>query len=217
MYTHIYMCIYVLLMLAITIIRRICVFLEANWSERSTRFLNEGRFCLSIDLVCKVEKSALEYSSISFCRSTFRVSFHGFMQKRPRNHSIPPKLSVANSFNKEGKLDSRLLKLWVSYGFFNKRDLWKMMHRQTKYCKLSRSTDRNDPETFDVIVFMWVHWHCRVVGCEVCWIAMLFLDVFAKTLFSKKIQQFSSEHSAVGFQTVEKIAGNFRFWSQTLK
>ena len=28
-------------------------------------------------------------------------------------------------------------------------------------------------ETFVVIVFMWVHWHCREVRCEVCWITML--------------------------------------------
>ena len=68
----------------------------------------KGRFCPSIDLVCKVEKSALENSSVSFRRSTFRVSFLGFMQKRPRN--CDAKLSVANSFN-EGKLDRRLFKL----------------------------------------------------------------------------------------------------------
>jgi len=42
-------------------------------------------------------------------------------------------------------------------------------------------------ETFVVIVFMWVHWHCREVGCEVCWITMLFLDVFIKMLFPKHL------------------------------
>jgi len=104
-----------------------------------------GRFWQSIDLVCKVEKSALENSSGSFRRLTFRVSFHRFMQKRHQNDSIPPKLSVANSFNNEGKLDCRLFKLRVSCRFFNKRDLWKPTHRQTKCCKPSRSTDRNDP------------------------------------------------------------------------
>ena len=40
----------------------------------------EGRFCPSIDLVCKVGKSALENSSVSFRRSTFLVSFHGFIE-----------------------------------------------------------------------------------------------------------------------------------------
>jgi len=67
------------------------------------------------------------------------------MQKRPRNLSIPSMLSVANSFNNEGKLDCQLFKLWVSCGFFNKIDLWKTMHWQTKCCKLSRSMDRNNP------------------------------------------------------------------------
>ena len=71
----------------------------------------EGRFCLSIDLVCKVEKSALKNSSVSLRQSSFRVSFHGFMQKRPRNLPIPPKLSEANSFNNEENLDHRLFKL----------------------------------------------------------------------------------------------------------
>ena len=108
--------------------------------------LSQGRFCPSIDLVCKVEKSALENSSVSFRRSTFRVSFHGFIQKRHRNHSISPKLSVANSFNNEEKLDRRLFKLGVSCGFFNKRYLWKTMHRQTKCYKLTRSTDWNNPQ-----------------------------------------------------------------------
>jgi len=99
------------------------------WQIWSKERVNKCRFCLSIDLVCKVEKSALENSSLSFRQSTFRVSFHGFVQKRPRNYSIPPKLSVANSFNIEGKVDRRVFKLWVSCGFFNKRDLWKTMHR----------------------------------------------------------------------------------------
>jgi len=71
-----------------------------------------------------VEKSALENSSVSFRQSTFRVSFHRFMQKGPRNRLIPSKLSVANSFNNEGQLDRRFFKLWVSCGFFNKRDLF---------------------------------------------------------------------------------------------
>ena len=78
----------------------------------------------SIDLV---EKSALEnradfstrsilsslssIKDISFIRSTFRVSFHGFMQKRRRKCSIPPKLCIANSFNNEEKLDRRLVRV----------------------------------------------------------------------------------------------------------
>jgi len=64
----------------------------------------------------------LENSSVSVCRSTFRVSFHGSMQRRPRNRLILPKLSFANSFNNVGKLDRQLSKLWASCRFFNKRD-----------------------------------------------------------------------------------------------
>jgi len=39
---------------------------------------------------------------------SLRVSFHRFMQRRPR---IPPKPSVANSFNNNGKLERQLSKL----------------------------------------------------------------------------------------------------------
>ena len=99
-------------------------------------------------------------SIMCFRQSTFRVSFHGFMQKRRWNRSIPPKLSVANSFNNKGKLDRRLFKLWFSCGVFKKRDVWKTMHRQTKCCKLSRSTDRNDPHSNLCVcaheLFIWI-------------------------------------------------------------
>jgi len=53
---------------------------------------SQGRVCPSIDVVCKVDKTALKNSSVFVRRSTFRVSFHRFMQKSPRNRSIPPKL-----------------------------------------------------------------------------------------------------------------------------
>jgi len=49
------------------------------------RSATKGHICPSIDLVCKVEKTALEKSSIFVRRSTFQVNFHGFMQKRPRH------------------------------------------------------------------------------------------------------------------------------------
>ena len=74
---------------------------------------------------------------------SLRMSFHRFMQKRPRNRWIPQKPSVANSNN--GKLERQLSKLWVSCGFVNKRDLWKTMHLQTKFWKLSWFSDRQDP------------------------------------------------------------------------
>ena len=64
----------------------------------SSQCRSQCRFCPSINLVCKVGKSTLENSSVSFRRPTFPVSFHGFMQKRPRSRSIP-------TFNNEGKLD----------------------------------------------------------------------------------------------------------------
>ena len=167
-----------------------------------------------MDLVCKVEKSALENSSVSCRRSTFRVSFHGFMRKRPKNLSIPPKLSVANSFNNEGKLDHRFFKLWVSCGFSTKETyeahdaletndalmtndandalvmqmmhlwqmmqmmhmmhLWQMMHRQTKCCKLSRSTDRNDFESCHICMNESCHVWMSHVTCmnELCHVWM---------------------------------------------
>jgi len=55
--------------------------------SRAFQYDNQGHVCPSIDLVCKVdsEKIALENSSVSVRRSTFRVSFYGFMQKKPRN------------------------------------------------------------------------------------------------------------------------------------
>jgi len=37
--------------------------------------------------------------------------------------SIPPKLSAGTSFNKMEKLDHQLFEIWVSCGFFNKRDM----------------------------------------------------------------------------------------------
>ena len=40
-HTYIYSCIYILSMLVITIIRRICVYLGPNWSEGSPRILKE--------------------------------------------------------------------------------------------------------------------------------------------------------------------------------
>jgi len=52
----------------------------------------KGRVCPSIDLVCEVEKSALENTSVSFRRSTFRVSFLGFMQKRLRKRGRKKKI-----------------------------------------------------------------------------------------------------------------------------
>jgi len=38
----------------------------------------------------------------------------------------------------------------------------------------SEGSPRILKRTFDVIVFMWVHWHCREIGCKVCWITMFF-------------------------------------------
>jgi len=113
--------------------------------------MNQGRVCPSIDLVVifsgKIDfwNIVLKNSSVLVHRSTFRESVYGFMQKRPRSCSIPSKLSVATLFNNGGKLDRQLSKLWVSRRSFNKRDLWNSMHWHTRCCKLSRSTDRHDP------------------------------------------------------------------------
>jgi len=64
----------------------------------------KGTSCPWIDLVCKVEKTALENSSVSVRSSTFRLTFHRLMQKRPRNRSIPPNLSAATSFNSANEM-----------------------------------------------------------------------------------------------------------------
>jgi len=80
-----------------------------------------------------------------------------------RNRSIPPKLSVANSFNIDVEIESLESCDQVSCGFFTKRDLWKTMHRQTKCCKLIRSTDRHDPQ----LRRLW----CQVSPCTVQYVA----------------------------------------------
>jgi len=61
-----------------------------------------------------------------------------------RDRLIPPKLSVAISFRNDRDTQSLKRCHRVSCGFFNKRDWWKMMHRQTKCCQLNRSTDKHD-------------------------------------------------------------------------
>jgi len=55
-----------------------------------------------------------------------------------------------------GKLNHHLFEVWVSCGFFNKRDLWKTKHRQTECWKLSWSTDGNDPK-FKFVGFEEAH------------------------------------------------------------
>ena len=86
-------------------------FKGANKNLYASGWVSECRFCPSIDLVSTVEKTSLENSSVSVHWSTFGVRFHRFVTKRPRNRSIPPKFSVANSLNKHGNLDRRLFKL----------------------------------------------------------------------------------------------------------
>ena len=80
----------------------------------------------------------------------FRVSFLWIHPKETYESmdltSIPAKLSAGNSFNKMGKLDHQLFETWGSCGFFNKRDLWKTMHRQTKCWQLSWLKDSNHPQ-----------------------------------------------------------------------
>ena len=95
--------------------------------QTDERTFSQGRFCSSIDLVCKVEQCALENSSVSL----HRLSFHGFMQKRPRNLSITPELSVATrSTTRENSIID-----FSSFEFqsdFSTKQTMKMMHRQTK-------------------------------------------------------------------------------------
>ena len=54
-----------------------------------------------------MEKSARIFASINFS-----IEFSRTHAKEPKILSIPPKLSAANSFNNEGKLDHRLFKLF---------------------------------------------------------------------------------------------------------
>jgi len=99
--------------------------------------------------VRKMPKFALENSSVSIRRLTFEWVFLRIHLKEIYKSidptSIPPKLSAGNWFNKMENFDHQLFEIWVSCGIFNKRDLWKKMHRQTKWWKLSWSTDGNDP------------------------------------------------------------------------
>jgi len=64
--------------------------------------------------------------------------------------AIPPKFSAKNPCIKMEKLDRQLFEIWVSCGIFNKRNLWKTMHRQTQCWKLSWSTDGKDPHIHDL-------------------------------------------------------------------
>ena len=58
------------------------------------------RYRQSINWVCKMLKSTLAISSVSFCRQTFEWVSCRFIKKRPINRWNPQKLSAANSFNK---------------------------------------------------------------------------------------------------------------------
>jgi len=145
MYIYMYVCKYVYIHIYIDYVKKYWNSYkpaDANTSARIgyTSRYDWGYYCPSIDL------NALKNSRVFVHRSTFEWVSCGFLQKRPRNCSIPPKLSVANSLDNDGKLDRYLIELWVFCGLLNKRDLWKTMHRQTKCCKLSRSTDSNDPD-----------------------------------------------------------------------
>jgi len=64
-----------------------------------------------VAVCCSVLQCAAVCCERIFPSINFSSECHGFMQKRPRKYSIPPKLSVANSFNNEGKLDRRLFKI----------------------------------------------------------------------------------------------------------
>jgi len=100
--------------------------------EESTRSREgQGHVCVSIDLVCKVGKITLEKSSVFVRRSTFRVSFHGFIQKRPKNRQKsydPTKAKCCKLIHQRWETQRSKTCDRVSCRFFNKRDLWKTMH-----------------------------------------------------------------------------------------
>jgi len=84
---------------------------------------------------------------------------------------VPRKLSAGNSFNQMEKLDHQLFEIWVSCGFFNKRDLWSAYHWQTQCCK-HRSTDGYNPKSIytccTCIRFLVCNIHINVLVCT-CW------------------------------------------------
>ena len=134
---------------------------------RNSPYLSRSLICPYLDLTCMrgsfrvvtVRRSTefakcqsppwktRAYSSIDKL-SNFGMSFLWIHWKETYKSmdptSIPPKLSAGNSFNKMEKLDHQLFEIWDSCGFYNQRDLWKTMHRQSKCWKLSWSTDGNE-------------------------------------------------------------------------
>jgi len=85
------------------------------------RFRPVGRFCLSMDWVCKMQTTTLENLSVSFRQSTFGWVSCGFLEKRPRNRLIPPKLGAANSFNKDGKTRSSTCRVSIFLRIFEQK------------------------------------------------------------------------------------------------
>ena len=88
-----------------------------------------------------------------------------------------------------GKLNHQLFEIWVSCRFFNKRDLWKSMHRQTKCWKLSWSTDGDDPQTFCQENMLIRVWRNESKSCKI-W---LNTSVVTHCLFLRRIFWYSTK------------------------
>jgi hypothetical protein len=79
------------------------------------------RFCSSINWVCKIQKTAVENLGVSFRQSTFDWISWGFLEKRPRHRLIPPRLSAADSLNKDGKIWSSTFRLSTFLRIFQQK------------------------------------------------------------------------------------------------
>jgi len=100
------------------------------WTFVRSHYWLLGRYSgsfLSVNrLSLQVEKSARKtrtYLSVDQLSSEFSR-----IHAKETHKSFDP--TKAKCCKQRGK--TRLFKLWVSCGFLNKRDLWKMMHRQIK-------------------------------------------------------------------------------------
>jgi len=132
---------------------------ETMWVEMCREY--ESRVCPSIDIFCKVEKDhsgKLEriYPSINFSNKISRIH-----AKETQKSFDPTKAKCCKLVQQRRQTWS--LKSWRS-SFL--RIYEKTMNRQTRCCKLSRSTDRHDPECNDAAIMTsmtqqtWLQFFC---------------------------------------------------------
>jgi len=105
----------------------------------------------------KVRSANLEriFPSINFSSEFSRIH-----ARETQQSFDPTKAKCCKLVQQRGKTRSSTFQALSFLRYFQKRDIWKTMHRQTMCCKLSRSTDRNDPEVIKSEIqqqSVWVH------------------------------------------------------------